>query len=209
MPLFQGKDRTTLFVHIPKTGGSSVEAWLSRHTKMSLFSPLAPAALKVCPQHLPHSDLLLLLGEGAWDYAFAVVRNPYERLVSEFFFREPVVDGQQAVERVDFSAWVITHLQIRTRNPHYMDNHLRPQVEFLGAGVEVFRYEAGLGKAAAAVARHAAVPLDEPLPQLRSSKKCPVSFSNEALALVNRVYAEDFSELGYEKRRQAVEFAGS
>jgi hypothetical protein len=41
-------------------------------------------SLRVPPQHFPNNDILALLGN-VFDYAFAVVLNPYQRMVREFF----------------------------------------------------------------------------------------------------------------------------
>ncbi|HFU74845.1 MAG TPA: hypothetical protein ENK66_01225, partial [Arcobacter sp.] len=101
VPLFTNNKYKILFVHIPKTGGTSIEKWLSKYFTMTFSSPIPPTAMKVCPQHLQIKDLQILLGDNTWDYAFSIVRNPYQRIESEYFYRMKSRKIQP-----DFSTWV-------------------------------------------------------------------------------------------------------
>ena len=45
--------------------------------------------MKVVPQHLTYQEVLDLNYQASdFDYVFAIVRNPYERIVSEFFYQK-------------------------------------------------------------------------------------------------------------------------
>jgi hypothetical protein len=62
-----------LFIHVPRTGGTSIEAM------PGLFE-------QPQPQHLRAQDYYNALGEGIWDklYTFTFVRNPWDRAVSAY-----------------------------------------------------------------------------------------------------------------------------
>jgi len=61
------------FVHIPKNAGSSVVRWLEIN-----FSDY---------ERIPHHPSIAMLKE-TWDikYSFAIVRNPWSRMVSSYFY---------------------------------------------------------------------------------------------------------------------------
>ena len=63
------EERNYLFVHIQKTGGTSISAHLTGHFDARFVSPA----------HLP---LRCLAFEGPKPFIFAAIRNPWERLVS-------------------------------------------------------------------------------------------------------------------------------
>jgi hypothetical protein len=67
-----------IFVHVQKTGGSSIEVALRRH------DPSIPEKPHNARRHLGARDVRELVGHAAWDasFKFAFVRNPWDRLVS-------------------------------------------------------------------------------------------------------------------------------
>jgi hypothetical protein len=67
-----------IFVHVQKTGGSSIEVALRRH------DPSIPEKPHNARRHLGARDLRELVGHEAWNasFTFGFVRNPWDRLVS-------------------------------------------------------------------------------------------------------------------------------
>jgi hypothetical protein len=205
MPLFQKNGKTVLFVHIPKTGGTSIEDLLSSYTDMIFYSRIVPSNLKVCPQHLPFRDLRLLLGSGYWDWSFSIVRNPYDKLESEFCFRNDVGDHRYG-QQIDFSTWIIESLTRVAENPCFWDNHFRPQTDFLDSDVTIFKYEDGLDDVISEAAQILDVEITQTLESKNSSKRQNISWSLDALTLVNSFYSNDFEQLGYKKRNKKLSF---
>jgi chondroitin 4-sulfotransferase 11 len=70
-----------IFVHVQKTGGSSIETALRQHDS---GIPEKPHNAR---RHLGARDIRPLLAPEAWDahFKFAFVRNPWDRLVSWYF----------------------------------------------------------------------------------------------------------------------------
>lgn len=77
-----------IFIHINKTGGSSIE-------KVFDYDGI---------KHEHASQLAARVGE-KWDryFKFAIIRNPWDRLVSEYFFR---VNKGSVSQGVGFCEWV-------------------------------------------------------------------------------------------------------
>ena len=69
------KDYNSVFIHIPKTGGSSIQRWLLDNTDSRVTK---------ATKHQPLSDIELKYGK--FDFSFAVVRNPWDWCVSWYFF---------------------------------------------------------------------------------------------------------------------------
>jgi hypothetical protein len=80
------QSRKFVFIHIQKTGGSSIEAALASITPDAIgrFDGLAAAHDPGKSRHLFASDLKGFLAEEVWNscYKFAFTRNPWARLVS-------------------------------------------------------------------------------------------------------------------------------
>lgn len=89
MPLLEAGQRRIFFAHIPKTGGTSVEAYMATKGRLSMTSPderPAPGE-PVTAQHY-HRDLYLpKLADTPVDAFFAILRDPVDRMVSEYRFR--------------------------------------------------------------------------------------------------------------------------
>jgi hypothetical protein len=80
------QSRKFVFIHIQKTGGSSIEAALASVTPDAIgrFDSLPAASDPGKSRHLFASDLQNFLDEEVWNscYKFAFTRNPWARLVS-------------------------------------------------------------------------------------------------------------------------------
>jgi len=153
MPVFTRGDRRCLYIHVPKTGGTSVEMALASVAQMSfkmpiprVFKPSHRGGLPCTPQHF-HSAILQTIFPSIADHFDCIVmtvRHPRERVESEYRYQaEGFGSGQPIVDMPPFPEWLDACLDAQTKNPFAFDNHFRPQHQFLVPGCRVFRQETG------------------------------------------------------------------
>ena len=199
MPFIELDGRRVLLVHIPKTGGTSICTYMSGLAPLRFMSQsIAPNHLKVTPQHLPYAQMEQLFGTSYFDAVFAITRDPFTRMESEYRFRT-AVGGDGLKDRPSFSAWFDHAMSLYRQNPFAMDNHLRPQWHFLGDAVEVFRYEEdGVARCCAAIAKALGQEAPETIPRRRVSQspKEPVTWDSSQREMMEDVYKRDFSRAG-------------
>lgn len=132
MPMFARGGTRCLFIHIPKTGGTSVEHGLRRlgwKESLILHANVHEVVrhFKVSPQHY-HSDLLdQVVRWEALDRVFTLCRHPFDRLKSEYYWQQRTgLAPAQAPE-----VWLSSVLERFYQEACAFDNHIRPQVDFI------------------------------------------------------------------------------
>jgi hypothetical protein len=202
MPYFNNDTVNTLFIHIPKTGGSAVENYLSR----SYNIPLNNLALYLFDKTFSHVSLqhqtlsTILESRSRFNIElynlmiFTVVRNPYTRLISDLFFNRLIKDKEDACT---ITNTIKTYLQRFAQDETVLDNHVRPQHHFLildgqiDPSIHILRQET----------------LSSDMDRL-GFKNFPIKNESscnyynlltfEAVSLINTVYKQDFLYFGYD-----------
>jgi hypothetical protein len=133
----------SLFIHIPRTGGTTIEKILGIHREWPtvdfdvLHGQLAIGNEEYQLQHLSLQEASQFLPKSTGNrFSFTFVRNPWDRLVSEYFWRS---GGSGEFDLfVDSACEVVnSRKELAGRNCH-----LRPQVEFLSEQISfVGRFE--------------------------------------------------------------------
>ncbi|MFN3546110.1 MAG: sulfotransferase family 2 domain-containing protein [Mesorhizobium sp.] len=195
MPVAIVNGRGVLFVHIPKTGGSSVERYLSRHGSVLLAGNGRAAGMRCSAQHL-HAKALSSIDAGdGHDWTFTIVRHPVARLVSEYRYQMRKPGWLRS--RLSFSGWLSYALARRAIDPWYRDNHFRPQHEFILPGMEILRFEDGVDACLRRIAERLGTPAPTASIREKPSPETPLTLSSAALARIRTTYARDFAEFGY------------
>ncbi|SPH24838.1 hypothetical protein DEA8626_03871 [Defluviimonas aquaemixtae] len=209
MPIFRVVEKLHYYAHVPKCGGSSVEAYLrqrfgalafldTRHLEL----PEAKRWTKSSPQHLPWSALMRLVPPDWIASSFAVVRHPVKRLVSAFQYQVEVEGTVAALWSIDewFDDWVGR----AEDEPFLYDNHLCPQSKIVPDDATVFRLEDGLSTLVGHIdglAGDTQGPRAIPKENVRKKNMAPdaerLTPSAETLTRIAEVYAEDFARFGY------------
>jgi len=205
MPLYLNNKRNVLFIHIPKTGGTTIENWLYKtgDFKQLLFSEHILKDTRVTGQHFGFETLENLIGDlNTKDlYKFAIVRNPYDRLISEFFYRVKIKDltlGEKPEKY--FSSWVDCTFKMYKNDNSILDNHLRPQSYFVSDDVVCFKLENGIENAISQVAQELQLEKAKSIESKKVGEKKEVVWSKSALDKVHELYECDFKNFEYQKR---------
>jgi hypothetical protein len=212
MPVFTKLGARLLFIHIPKTGGSSVEEFfLGRGWDVSYLDTSSMEdqkdmnyVRKFSPQHQHAKIILERFRIERFDHIFSVVRNPMNRVKSEYFWRNPNIDGSTPNDS-DFDAWLKSVESAYRKNFWAMDNHIRPQVDFLFPGVEVIRMESGFSRIIEIESQFSGLPSNSAqeavreFPHLNKSllSSRDIVLSKRAENQIRRLYRKDFKQLGY------------
>ena len=132
MPYFE--ELNILFIHIPKTGGSSVEKYFEKKinkklSKNFLYSKTEKFNEMHSYQHMTFNEILknkelLKININDETFIFTIVRNPYERIISELFFRK-MINKSSSPEYVEKK--IINYL----KSKETYDNHKIPQYSFI------------------------------------------------------------------------------
>lgn len=203
MPFIETSGKRILFIHIPKTGGTSIEKAMEKIAPLRLCIRTIPGFLKVPPEHFTLHNIDALFDEGYFDFMFSVVRNPYARLESEYRMRSILAQERFFKELPRFPIWVEQAIESVTRDRNYMANHLRPQADFVGNDVHVYKYEENLENILGKVTRKIGLQLKLPEKKLLETQhvKIPIKWSSECIRLVNTFYEEDFNAFNYKKNQ--------
>ena len=146
MPIFTKNNIYILYVHIPKTGGSSVERLFNKNQWQLFYidEGKKPGQLnkitRCSPQHMHLEMLQTVFDLEKIDYMFMTVRHPVDRLISEYRMRNGPQKG------LTLADWFERALKAYLKNPFCFDNHLRPQSEFWHPSFQVCKLEDGLSQ---------------------------------------------------------------
>ena len=114
--VFQPARDGVILVHVNKTGGSSIGR--------ALGMPL---------EHKTALEKIAQLGQKKWDncYSFAVVRNPWDKVVSHYHYRVQTNQTGLADANIEFKQWV--KLCYEQQDPAYYDKPkmFQPQIDWI------------------------------------------------------------------------------
>lgn len=211
MPVLTRGGRSILFIHIPKTGGTSVEkaaekmGWTLQFTIGGIRAG-TDSFIRISPQHFHATLLEQAFRLDAFDRILAVCREPFARLKSEYYWQLQNRLTEQSPDR-----WIDDVLESARTAPSAYDNHLRPQAEFIPSGVttDIFKLEeSGVEKAIEHVRELGAdSTLRVALRTKHKSQRYKASAYNcsvedrflERRAEIVGLYAIDYETFGYQK----------
>lgn len=201
MPFIEVDRKRILFVHIPRTGGTSIEKSLGSAAPLRFFCPTQLPFLRVTPQHLTFQDMKSLFGTDFFDYSFTVVRDPYRRIESVYGMRIALAKDRFIKDLPPFAVWLQIALSQASKDPHHLDGHVRPQTDYIGSGMKIFKHESGLPAIVGRVSEQTGIPLQlSEQRYLQSEPAGPIAWDYDSLSLVNKFYADDFKTLKYNMR---------
>lgn len=186
-----------IFVHIPKTGGSSIEHIFDLQQPSRLFSCDVLPVL----QHLIPSALRTRMQPDEWIsfFKFTVIRNPYDRIVSEYHWRKT-----HNLTTLSFEDFLHEARDVVRRQDYYntpLNDHFIPQVDYF-KDIEydfVLKFE-NLSEDFLELLNKLSLPKME-LPKTncsnRTSSEYRHYFDSITKSIVEEIYGEDIQFFGY------------
>jgi len=192
--LLKVEDRLFYFAHIPKTGGSSVEtAMRAAGAVRALHYHKRLKYLSCSLQHMQAELFDIFVPPAFYEAGFCVTRYPVARLVSEYRWRQTLDHVKEP-----FDIWVRKQLKAYAKDPYILDNHIRPQHEFVGQKIEVLRFEDRMDKVLSRVAQITGLALNLDTHVRKPKVKEQLTWSPETRAAALRFYHADFGAFGYD-----------
>lgn len=212
MPIARINGKILHFVHIPKTGGSTITSYLRSIGQVALYSRERIDCLRSTPQHMDIRTSKTLLPQGFVDARFAILRNPVARMHSEFRYRYTRLarNGEGACRKdpngavqveLDwgesffgtFDEWVGLVIDKYNQEACACDNHIRPQSDFIDEDVRVFLFEDGLESVIDWINKFTETSTSPFIPDTNASVEIPISMSSKTKRIIREFYADDYS----------------
>ena len=187
-------DKKVIFLHIPKTGGTAIKRLLNIR---NLDDP--NPAIRPSLQHLTCTLLRQKMGNDKYDqfYKFTFIRNPWARMVSEYFWRKGMQNRQSLGTFGEFVAHAHKLVSEKCYYEHKFGDHFIPQTDYTLDVDDVFRFEQ-YGHGVQAVAEKLGLN-----PVVISSKKAKPSdkywefYDNKSRATIHDLYRTEIEEFDY------------
>ena len=144
MPVYTKDDKKVLFIHVPKTAGSSVnKLFIQNGYTMSYYSESSKKLHKgLCgPQHIHREVILEEFDIDKFDDVFSIYRDPVDRLLSEYTWAGWGLAGQDNYTPDSFEKWCPFIFKAWSREKYRFDNHIRPQCEFYTDNADVYDFD--------------------------------------------------------------------
>lgn len=151
-------------------------------------------------QHMHRAVYEDAVSEDFFDWAFTVVRNPFDRFASEYKMKVLDAGGSDRVED-----WAEACFERFGEFKFTRDNHIRPQVEFISDYLEVYRFESGLEAPLRDAVSRLGLVLDK-IPHAKRGSYGRLQVSERAIELIADFYSKDFELLGYDREDFSTSF---
>ena len=175
------KEHRTIFVHIPKNAGTSIEEYFGNSS--FVIQPNKHDSIYDVKKRFPNSYS---------NYRkFTIIRNPYDKMVSWYSYLKRNLGENYDV--IDFNKWIKNPLKFW----HIDDpiGYLKPQHEWVDDTVEIIKFE-NINKE---LNDFFGEDIDLPITNNSNRDHYLEYYNQESLDTIHERYKEDFEKFNYKK----------
>lgn len=206
MPYFHNKDVNLLYIHIPKTGGTSIEYYLGKKCNIPLneeslceydFFDKQVHDRTTSRQHMTYIDIMKNKHKFNIDdnklFIFASIRNPYDRAISDLFYLFP------ELEKTNDKNYIYTMLSKKIIEN--VDNHSLPQYKFVINEQNVINEQIIIIHTESLSSEMKKIGFDD-FNEHKNKNKIKHNYldylNKKSIDLINKYYEHDFKLFGYD-----------
>lgn len=183
------------YVHIPKTGGNSVKKILDGYLiDITYKKPNRYAGHQIHREEVPGIT------------SFTITRNPYDRVVSAFYFlkspHRKLQDREDANKWCNFDTFEEFCLDVNGLQSACKEQlHFLPQYTFIPNGVHMIGSLENLDNFIELLSDKFNIPIGESVHLNKSNRKSWLEYytNSEVIDIVNECYKEDFLRFNYKE----------
>jgi len=194
-------EKKCIFIHIPKTAGTSIEQFIRDNGNNNLL--FIGVRNNRSLQHLTANELKMMIPYIYKQYyKFSIVRNPYDKLLSEYYWNPSINIGyKNGKSKKDFLKKVIEIVQNKKYFNDIYNDHFIPQYNFLFFKNkllvnQLFKYEdlewvSNFLKKKLKITRN--------FPYLNKNDINKEGWNDDEKEIIYNLYKNDFLYFGYQK----------
>ena len=171
----------TIFVHIPKNAGTSIETLFMNNS------------FRVQPNK--HADIYEIKRKFKNSYnsyrKFTIIRNPYDKMVSWYFYLKKNLKENYNI--IDFNEWIKDPLKFWHANDP--TSYLKSQYKWIDNTVEIIKFE-NLNEE---INEFFGKEIDLPITNKSNHDHYLEYYNKESLDIIYDRYKEDFEKFNYKK----------
>ena len=172
-------EHKTIFIHIPKNAGTSIETYFANES------------VRIQPSK--HADIWEIKNRFKNSYnnykKFTIIRNPYDKMISWYFYLKRNLGENYNI--VEFNEWIKTPSKLWHANDPI--SFLKPQCEWIDDTVKVIKFE-NLNKE---LNKFFNKKIELPITNKSNHKHYSKYYNQESINIIYNRYKKDFKRFNY------------